>query len=64
VSGARYPTYDEEQGCYVCSYCDRPLLMQHPDDERTLVCVVDGIRFDTPTDGEWTFSEAAGGSSG
>jgi hypothetical protein len=47
------PFFDDERGVYVCAVCDRDSLMEHPDRDDVVVCIVDGVWFDKPDDGQW-----------
>ncbi len=53
------PPWDDAKLGFFCGECGEPerVFIQHPNDERLLVCAVCGTHYETPEEGPWTFSE-------
>lgn len=49
------PPWDDHKFGFFCGTCGEPerVFIQHPNDERTLVCAVCGTSYDTPEEGPW-----------
>ena len=54
------PPYSTERGEFICPLCNEGegVFIQHPDNDRVLVCAVDGERYRTPVDGPWSLEAA------